>query len=578
MLAKYLSVSSCSIRVVSAKNSGVDAPEAPRFAWWKRLIVIAITCVAVVSIYRQLDFQAFVATLEGIRWGWMAGSVAFYGLIILAAIGRWHLALRVTGSAVHFMATARSVLIYHFITVTFLGASVGDVAKSVFYSRWYRFRFPEIFAAAKLERVMGTLGAGILWVFTLGYGAWKGAFSRQMFSGIQAPSVGKWIGVGVLVVGAAIILCRNYTFRQGLLKFWEVLVKGVRQLLTRPSVAIRGTGYGLMVQGGLSFVLAVNLAAVTGGELNWAQLLWLFPVIQVISAMPFTVAGLGVREAAAITLLGMYGVQKEEAAAAALLTLGVSLVWAVVGGVILWRENAFMKRCPEAARAETISVVIPAVNEANELPETLRRLNAIPEVKEIILVDGGSHDQTVDIAREHHCTVLESPPGRGRQMRMGATRASCDVVLMVHADTWLPQDAGRALLRCLRDPTVAGGGFWKVFREYPHPILYGSRWKCAVRLIVGRRIAGDQGLFIRRDALEKIGGVPDMELMEEFRICEQLRHIGRLALANATITTSARRFAKFGALRTYWLMWHVTWRYRRGTPPSELKKLYEPNA
>ncbi len=556
----------------------MDAPEAPRFAWWKRLIALAITCVAVASIYRQLDLQAFVATLKNIRREWLAGSVVFYGLILAAAIARWHLALGLTNTAVHFTATARSVLIYHFITVTFLGASVGDVAKSVFYSRWYQFRFPEIFAAAKLDRLMGTLGASFLWVVTLSYAAWKGAFSKDVFGHVQIPSIGKWIGLCLLVIAGATILWRNYTFRQGLVKFWEVLVKGIKRLLSRPSVALRGMSYGLMVQGGLSFVLAVNLAAVTGGELNWAKMLWLFPVIQVISALPFTVAGLGVREAAAITLLGMYSVQKEEAAAAALLTLGVSLVWAAVGGITLWRETARLKHCPEPRPAETISVVIPALNEAGELPEMLRRLDAIPEVKEIIVVDGGSKDTTIAIAREQGCTVLKSTPGRGRQMRLGASHATGDVVLMVHADTWLPANAGRALLDCLRDPIVAGGGFWKVFRDYPHPILYGSRWKCAVRLIFGRRIAGDQGLFIRREVLDETGGVPDMELMEEFRLCEQLRGVGRLALADATITTSARRFAKFGALRTYWLMWYVTWKYRFGTPPSELKKLYEPNA
>lgn len=555
----------------------MDAPEAPRFAWWKKLIVIVVTVVAVVSIYRQLDFRAFMAVLRNVRWEWLVGSVAFYGIIIAAAIGRWHLALGLTDSVVHLSASARSVLIYHFITVTFLGASVGDVAKSVFYARWYNFRFPEIFAAAKLDRLLGTIGNGLLWAFTLTYGASRGAFSREMFGGMEVPSVGRWIILGVLLVGGVIVLCRNYTFRQGLLKFWNTLVTGIRKLFTQPGVATRGIILGLMVQGGLSFVLAINLAAVVGGELNWAQLLWLFPVIQVISAMPFTVAGLGVREAAAITLLGLYGVQKEEAAAAALLTLGVSLVWAAVGGLILWREGVRVRRAPKEQTATTISVVIPALNEAKELPETLRRLKAIPEVSEIILVDGGSKDDTVSVAQGEGCAVLESPPGRGRQLRLGAREATGDVVLLAHADTWLPPDAGRALLLSLRDPVVVGGGFWKEFREYPHPILYGSKWKCVIRLVFGRRIAGDQGMFIRRDILEQVGGVPDMELMEEFRLCEQLRSVGRLALAPAVIKTSARRFAKFGALRTYWLMWYVTFRYRRGASPSELRNLYERN-
>jgi len=75
--------------------------------------------------------------------------------------------------------------------------------------------------------------------------------------------------------------------------------------------------------------------------------------------------------------------------------------------------------------------------------------------------------------------------------------------------------------------------------------------------------------------LEAIGGVPDLPLMEEFVLCQRLRKLGRLALANATVLTSARRFRKYGVLRTYWRMWWVTLRYRFGTAPHELARLYE---
>ena len=223
---------------------------------------------------------------------------------------------------------------------------------------------------------------------------------------------------------------------------------------------------------------------------------------------------------------------------------------------------------------KTISIIIPTLNEAEVLEETLRRARALPEVSEIIVVDGGSTDQTRDIADRLGCRVLVSAPGRGGQMRLGAAQATGDVILLLHADTWLPPNAGRTALDSLHDDRVAGGGYWKTFRN-PSPLLLGSRFKCALRLYLGRRILGDQGMFIRREVLEAVDGVPDMELMEEFELCRRLRRVGRLVLADATVSTSARRFAKRGVLRTYLLMWRVTWRYRFGASPRELRKLYE---
>lgn len=221
-----------------------------------------------------------------------------------------------------------------------------------------------------------------------------------------------------------------------------------------------------------------------------------------------------------------------------------------------------------------ISVVIPTFHEAESLPETVQRARANPEVCEIIVVDGGSRDDTKAVAEQLGCRVLESPPSRGGQMRMGAAQAQGKVVLMLHADTWLPPEAGRAALESLGDPSVVGGGFWKTFRN-PSWLMRGSRWRCGLRLRLGYGILGDQGMFIRRDVLERIGGVPDLPLMEDVELCRRLRKTGRLVLANATVTTSARRFAKRGVIRTYLRMWAVMIRYRLGASPEELRSLYE---
>jgi cellulose synthase/poly-beta-1,6-N-acetylglucosamine synthase-like glycosyltransferase len=170
--------------------------------------------------------------------------------------------------------------------------------------------------------------------------------------------------------------------------------------------------------------------------------------------------------------------------------------------------------------------------------------------------------------------LVHGERGRGRQLRRGAALATGDVVAFVHADTWLPSDAGAAILIALQRPGVVAGAFWKIFRD-PHWLMRGSRLKCAIRFYLFQRFMADQAIFVRRHVLEEIGGVPDVPLMEEFELCRLLKRKGRLALADATVETSARRFHERGVLRTYWRMFCVTSRYFMGTPPEELMRIYE---
>ena len=219
-----------------------------------------------------------------------------------------------------------------------------------------------------------------------------------------------------------------------------------------------------------------------------------------------------------------------------------------------------------------LSVIIPALNEARELPETIKRARAIPEVKEIIVVDAGSTNDTRTIAREHNCIVIESEPSRGKQLRLGAQRASGDVVLFLHADTWLPENAGVVIAETLARPLVVAGGFYKRFRDggaWP-----GSRLRCWLLWALTNRLFGDQAIFVKRDVLEKCGGVPDVPLMEEFELCKTIASHGRIALAPATVLTSARKFREEGMLRTYWRMARCTLRYWLGASPEKLVEIY----
>ena len=112
-----------------------------------------------------------------------------------------------------------------------------------------------------------------------------------------------------------------------------------------------------------------------------------------------------------------------------------------------------------------ISIVIPTLNEAEELPEPLRRAKALDGLHEIIVVDAGSTDATQDIAREHNCKILQCEPSRGRQLRLGAEKGTGEVVLLLHADTWLPENAASAIAETLAKPRVIAGAFYKRFRD-----------------------------------------------------------------------------------------------------------------
>ena len=535
-----------------------------------RLASVAVAAGALLYVFGRVEPPQLMHTLRNCRFGWLLAAISVYGAAFLPAAWRWHLMLRLPGTVVHFTATFVLSLIGHFFYTVFFGVAGGDLAKSGFHAKWYRFSVPEILAAAPLDRLLGFGGLIVFITLSFGLAAYNGAFAHLELGLSRVPVT--WLGATVVLVLVGYFCFRRWGRGSGVSMWLQAFALGGRQVLTSRPILWQGLLCGFLVQVALAGSLALGLQAVSHSPLPWGRLAWTFPVITIISAIPFTVAGLGFREGAALTLLGMYGVSSADAVAASFLTLVVRLFWAVVGGLLFWRERRLQFN--QRPLSKSISVVIPTLNEASSLRETIERLREIPEICEIVVVDGGSHDETRTVAAQLGCRVLTSPPGRGGQMRLGAAQSTGDVILLLHADTWLPAHAGKAIVNCLRDNHAVGGGFWKRFRD-GGPLLLGSRFKCAIRLYCGRRILGDQAMFVRREVLEGIGGVPDMPLMEEFELCRRLRTAGRLALADATVITSARRFAKHGVIRTYLRMWRVTWQYRLGTPPQDLRRIYE---
>jgi rSAM/selenodomain-associated transferase 2 len=225
-----------------------------------------------------------------------------------------------------------------------------------------------------------------------------------------------------------------------------------------------------------------------------------------------------------------------------------------------------------------LSVIIPTLNEARQLPETLRRLAAVRGVDEVIVSDGGSTDSTREIATAAGATMVTGPAGRGCQCRAGAWAAGGDALLFLHADTWPPPDAATEILAALAGDAegrrrIVAGAFRKRLRDAPWT-MRGSTARSRLWFALTGLPFADQGIFIRRDTLESIGGFPDPPLMEEFELIRRTRRLGRVVLLRPVVESSARRFMERGIAATYLRMAEVLVRYALGETPEALSRRY----
>lgn len=221
----------------------------------------------------------------------------------------------------------------------------------------------------------------------------------------------------------------------------------------------------------------------------------------------------------------------------------------------------------------SLCIVIPALNEAAAIATTLAALTQLRERGAyVVVVDGGSHDATMALARPYADAVISAPRGRALQMNAGAALGVGDVLLFLHADTALPLAAdlliGQALIK---------GHVWGRFDVR----ITGQSWMLAVvaammnaRSCLTGIATGDQGMFVRRDAFERVGGFPEQPLMEDIELSKRLRCLGPPACLRGKVLTSGRRWEQGGVWRTILLMWRLRWRYWCGASPHSLAQDY----
>lgn len=222
-----------------------------------------------------------------------------------------------------------------------------------------------------------------------------------------------------------------------------------------------------------------------------------------------------------------------------------------------------------------LSVIIPALDEADTIVPTLRALQWLRQARhELILVDGGSQDDTVARATPWIDKVIQSPRGRARQMNRGAQQASGEILLFLHADTLAPPGFDRPLMHSLQVDGRHWGRF-DVRLSGTHPLMRVVERMMNLRSRLTGIATGDQGIFVDRQAFEAVGGYADLPLMEDIALSRTLKcHFGRPACLRQRLVTSSRRWERHGVIQTILLMGYLRLAYRLGADPHNLARLY----
>ncbi|WP_304893444.1 TIGR04283 family arsenosugar biosynthesis glycosyltransferase [Candidatus Deferrimicrobium sp.] len=224
-------------------------------------------------------------------------------------------------------------------------------------------------------------------------------------------------------------------------------------------------------------------------------------------------------------------------------------------------------------------MIIPALDEETSIARTIRSCREAGPC-EVIVVDGGSRDRTVEIARRRADAVIAAPCGRASQMNAGAALARREVLLFLHADTLLPGGAVPAVLGALQDPAVIGGAFRVRLAasagagRYVRAALGITGRMIGARAAVSRSYSGDQAIFVRAEAFRVVGGYPEIPLMEDVELSRRMRRAGKTVLLPLRVETSGRRWEAWGPLRAVLFMWRVRIGHLLGRTPSRCAEAY----
>jgi rSAM/selenodomain-associated transferase 2 len=219
-----------------------------------------------------------------------------------------------------------------------------------------------------------------------------------------------------------------------------------------------------------------------------------------------------------------------------------------------------------------ISIVIPVINESALIVNTIERAWET-KCDEVIIADGGSTDGTLELAREQNCQAISCPPGRGPQLNAGARLATGEVILFLHADGWLKENACQQIRNSKKLNEQPWGGFRQRIENSQTRYRLLEKGN-SLRVQLQGLVYGDQGMFVTKPAFDRVDGFPDLPLMEDFEISRQLSKISRPLLLPGPINVGARRWEENGVIRQTLKNWTIAMQYRLGVSADKLGKKY----
>lgn len=301
----------------------------------QRLLGLAVSCLVLWLVLRRLDTGALKEVLQRCDPLWLVFAFVAYACATTFAALRWHKMLLTTKTEVDQATTFRFAFIGNFFNALLFGPAGGDIIKTSLYAQWFQRPLPDVIAASFLDRMLG-LGGSILLGLTGLIFAFAADGGEQLHHITFHSPAFTTVVLCALVIGLIYWWWKRRRRESFLGQTATALTNAVRELRKNPLTAFAGLIYGFILQVCFCLVLAFCLRSISVDAIPWLKLAWTFPVIGIVATLPVTVAGAGVREGASVALFGLYGVKPAECVAAALLTLLIYVLWALIGaGVFL---------------------------------------------------------------------------------------------------------------------------------------------------------------------------------------------------------------------------------------------------
>lgn len=323
----------------------------------KALLSLLVSGGLLALILSRLDLSSLAGALKGMNVAGFLGAIALFGAALLCTGLRWRIGLRLAGVPMPLAANLRAVACGHTFNMVLFGPAGGDVAKSAAYGRWYGLPLHELLVSAIMDRTLAALASVLFAILTVSLvlagtveapaqaeglasvaaNAAAGVAAEEEEGGVQG-----WLlvalAVGLVGVGIAYRL-RHHPFLMNLRRSLRSTFLAAGK---SPGAVTRGALLGLVAQVLMSLGMAVALWSVTAAEVPWRGVLWTFPLITAVAALPTSFGGAGVREGVAILLLARFGIPPEDLVAAGFLYLAAQLAWAVLGALCLvWEERRY---------------------------------------------------------------------------------------------------------------------------------------------------------------------------------------------------------------------------------------------